>query len=157
VASLRARQDAMAARPEWRDSVDTQWALSAVWHVCGMDDTTDTEEVVTMTTATINPTGTTKTARTDQDVHIMCFSATESRCSQIVSQMVPDLEDEFDGPISSEHVDVWADPQRAVEYGVLTLPTVIVTVGGDERFRVSGSYSRRQLLKKLDRRTGLTL
>ncbi|MFV1998805.1 MAG: thioredoxin family protein [Acidimicrobiia bacterium] len=126
-----------------------------------MDSTTGTtaytEEIVTMTTATINPTGATKTARTDQDVHIMCFSATESRCSQIVSQMVTDLEDEYAGHISTENVDVWADPQRAVEYGVLTLPTVIVTIDGDEQFRVSGSHSRRQLLKKLDRRTGLTL
>jgi len=117
-----------------------------------MDDTTHTEEIATMTTATINPTGTTDTIRTDQDVHIVCFSATEARCSQIVSEMVTDLEDEFDGRVTSENVDVWADPQRAVEYGVLTLPTVIVTIDGDERFRVSGSHSRRQLLKKLDLR-----
>jgi len=132
--------------------VDTQWSLSAVWHVCGMDDTTGTEEIATMTTAIITPSRTTDTIRTEQDVHIVCFSATESRCSQIVSQMVTDLEDEFDGRITSENVDVWADPQRAVEHGVLTLPTVIVTIDGDERFRVSGSHSRRQLLKKLERR-----
>jgi len=110
-----------------------------------------------MTTATINPTRTTETTPTDRDVHIMCFSATESRCSQIVSQMVVDLEDEFVGSISTENVDVWADPKRAVEHGVLTLPTVIVTIDGDEQFRVSGSYSRSQFLKKLNRRTGLTL
>ena len=110
-----------------------------------------------MTTATINPTRATDTTPTDQDVHILCFGATEARCSQIVSQMVVDLEDEFAGRISTENVDVWADPQRAVEYGVLTLPTVIVVIDGDERFRVSGSRSRRQLLKKLDRRAGLTL
>ncbi len=155
--SLRERQDAAAARAEWWDSVDTQWLLSAVWHVCGMDNTTSTEEIATMTTATITPSRTTDTVRTDQNVHIMCFSATESRCSQIVSEMVTDLKDEFAGRISTESVDVWADPQRAVEYGVLTLPTVIVVIDGDEQFRVSGSHSRRQLLKKLDRRTRLTL
>ncbi len=110
-----------------------------------------------MTTATITPTRTADTTPIDQDVHIVCFSATESRCSQIVSQMVTDLEDEYAGRVSTENVDVWADPQRAVAYGVLTLPTVIVTIDGDEQFRVSGPRSRRQLLKKLDRRIGLTL
>jgi len=71
-------------RAEWWYSAETQRLLSVVWHLCGMDATTDTREIATMTTATITPSRTTDTTTTKQDVHIMCFSATESRCSQIV-------------------------------------------------------------------------
>ncbi len=138
----------LVTRPaEWSNSVGAQRLLSVVWQLGGMD-TAHTEEIVTMTTATIDEPRTRKEIST---AHIMCFSATESRCSQVTDELVADLEETFPGRITVENVDVWDNPQLAVDHGVLTLPTVIVTIDGQERLRVAGLNSRRQFLKKMDR------
>ena len=61
------------------------------------------------------------------------------------------------GDIDVEHVDVWQDPDAAVAHGVLTVPTTIIFVAGEERKRLRGVRSARCLSRTIERVTARQL
>lgn len=53
-----------------------------------------------------------------------------------------------------EQIDVWQNPDKVVDYDVMTVPTTIIQVDGEERVRLNGLRSRRALHRQIDRISG---
>lgn len=53
--------------------------------------------------------------------------------------------------VDVEQVDVWQDPDKGVEHGVMTVPTTIIFLNGEEQERLCGPRSARFLIRTIDR------
>lgn len=81
---------------------------------------------------------------------MVVFDDPEFAPSQRMLTMVRDLAAER-GDIEVEHVDVWRDPGQGLAHRVMTVPTTIIFVGGEEQERLCGLRSTRCLTRTIDR------
>ena len=69
---------------------------------------------------------------------------------RILAPVVDAVAAEHTGSLTVAKVDVDADGELARRFDVLSIPTLILFVGGVERLRLVGARSKAQLLAELD-------
>ena len=69
---------------------------------------------------------------------------------KMIAPIVEDLAEEYDGKVSFVKVDVDANPQTAMNYGIRSIPTLLIFRGGQVEEQVVGAVPKAVLKKKLD-------
>lgn len=68
---------------------------------------------------------------------------------KLMAPFLDELKQEYAGRLEVEVIDVWEAPDRAAEYGVYMIPTLIFYDGsGTELYRRSGFVSKEDILAK---------
>lgn len=75
------------------------------------------------------------------------FWATWCNPCRMIAPIVESISDELDGSLDVYKVDVDESPETAVEYGVMSIPTIIIFKNGEEQERIVGYRSKEDLLK----------
>ena len=70
---------------------------------------------------------------------------------KMVSPVVEELAQDYDGQVAFAKLDVDANPQTPVEYGVRGIPTLIVFRGGAEVGRIVGYRPKADIKSQIDR------
>ncbi|MBI2414292.1 thioredoxin fold domain-containing protein [candidate division WWE3 bacterium] len=65
---------------------------------------------------------------------------------QIMKPIFAEVEPAFEGKISFKTVDVEADPDKAVKFGVMGIPTFVVLKDGKEVDRKTGAMPKESLV-----------
>lgn len=63
--------------------------------------------------------------------------------------VIEEMEEEFKGKVEIEKINVDEDPQKAAEYGVMSIPTYVVLKDGKEIARKIGVTPKGELIKLL--------
>ena len=69
---------------------------------------------------------------------------------KIIAPIVEELADEYDGQISFAKVDVDSNPQSATQYGVRSIPTLLIFKNGKPVDQVVGAVPKEELKKRLE-------
>ncbi len=69
---------------------------------------------------------------------------------KMIAPVVDELSDEYDGKVSFAKVDVDANPKTAMDFGIRSIPTLLVFKGGEVAEQVIGAVPKSVLKKKLD-------
>lgn len=69
---------------------------------------------------------------------------------RVLAPIVSEVSDELSGKIDFAKIDVEENGEAALEYGVMSIPTLIVFKDGREVNRIVGSLSKGSLLLELD-------
>jgi thioredoxin 1 len=69
---------------------------------------------------------------------------------QMIAPIVDELADELDGQMEFAKVDVDANPETAVSYGIRSIPALLVFKGGKPVEQIIGALPKGQLRQKLD-------
>lgn len=69
---------------------------------------------------------------------------------RVLAPIVGEVSDELSGKIDFAKIDVEENGEAALEYGVMSIPTLIVFKDGKEVNRIVGSLSKNSLLLELD-------
>jgi thioredoxin-like negative regulator of GroEL len=85
------------------------------------------------------PTGTT----------ILVFGVPECRAAVVAKARLDEALERHARAIHIREVNVWEEPELAVEYSVLMLPTAVATVDGTETCRFGGVPGRRSIARLL--------
>ena len=75
---------------------------------------------------------------TKEGVTLVDFFATWCAPCRMMAQILPDIESELDGKVKIVKVDVDKNPNLARQYGVMSIPTLIIFKDGKESRRPSG-------------------
>ena len=68
---------------------------------------------------------------------------------KMMAPILEELKKDYDGTISVEFIDVWKEPDRAKEYGIMIIPTqIFFDASGKELFRHEGFFSKEDILGK---------
>jgi thioredoxin 1 len=78
------------------------------------------------------------------------FTASWCHPCHMLEPIVRELADSWDGRVKVGQVDVDANSELAVKYGVMGVPTLILFVGGRPSERLVGFMPRERLLAKLE-------
>jgi len=68
---------------------------------------------------------------------------------KMIAPIVEELAREYDGKLKVAKVDVDANPQTAMKYGIRSIPTLMVFKGGQVVEQVVGAVPKRHLLDKV--------
>jgi thioredoxin 1 len=82
------------------------------------------------------------------------FTAPWCRPCRAIEPFLVDLEREHDGRLRLARMDIDANVGVPARYGVLSLPTVMVFVGGEPVETVHGLQARRRYAEAVDRALG---
>lgn len=74
-------------------------------------------------------------------------------CHQI-APVVEELAEEFDGQAKIGKLNVDENPRTAQEYGVRSIPTLLVLKNGEVQEQVVGAVGKRTLRQKLEKHAG---
>ena len=74
---------------------------------------------------------------------------------KMIAPVVEELAAEYDGQISFAKLDVDANPNTAMQYGVRSIPTLLIFKGGEVADQVIGAVPKSVLKKKLDKVLGI--
>ena len=77
---------------------------------------------------------------------VVDFWASWCNPCRMLAPVIEDISDELDGRADVFKVDVDEAGDIAASYGVMSIPTVMIFVGGEERERVVGYRSKDELL-----------
>lgn len=69
---------------------------------------------------------------------------------KMIAPIVEELSEEYDGKISFAKVDVDSSPLTAAEYGIRSIPTLLVFKNGSPVDQVVGAVPKAVLKKRLD-------
>ena len=69
---------------------------------------------------------------------------------KMVAPVLDDLANEYDGKIKFTKVDVDANPETAMKYGIRSIPTLLVFKGGSPVDQVVGAVPKAAIRKRLD-------
>ncbi|MEA2008232.1 MAG: thioredoxin [Chloroflexota bacterium] len=79
---------------------------------------------------------------------IIDFTADWCGPCKMVSPVVAELAGEWEGKIKVFKLDVDNDKELAVEYGVMSIPTLILFINGEIAERLIGFKPKKKLIKK---------
>lgn len=68
---------------------------------------------------------------------------------KMMSPILEELDQEFDGKIKIVKINVDNNPELASEYGVMSIPNMIIFEGGKQKENVVGARSKQELIKYL--------
>jgi thioredoxin 1 len=69
---------------------------------------------------------------------------------KMIAPVVEELSDEYDGKVSFAKVDVDANPKIAMDYGIRSIPTLLVIKDGKVADQIIGAVPKSVLKKKLE-------
>ena len=69
---------------------------------------------------------------------------------KMIAPIVEELADEYDGQVSFAKVDVDSNPQAATQYGVRSIPTLLIFKDGKPVDQVVGAVPKEILKKRLE-------
>jgi thioredoxin 1 len=75
-------------------------------------------------------------------------------CRQL-DPIVETLADEWQGRVKVLHLDIDANVQTTMRFGVMGVPTLILFAGGQEQERLTGFQPRKRILERLGPHLGL--
>ena len=68
---------------------------------------------------------------------------------KMIAPVVEELANEFDGKLKVVKMDVDANPRTAMQYGIRSIPTLMIFKGGQVVEQIIGAVHKRHLLDKL--------
>ena len=68
---------------------------------------------------------------------------------KMIAPMVEEIAGEYDGKLKVAKMDVDANPRTAMQYGIRSIPTLLVFKGGQVVEQIVGAVPKRHLLEKL--------
>lgn len=68
---------------------------------------------------------------------------------KMIAPVLEEIADEYDGQLQVAKLDVDDNPQTAMHYGVMSIPTLIVFNGGQPVERIVGFMPKAKLLAKI--------
>ena len=68
---------------------------------------------------------------------------------KMIAPMVEELAKEYDGKLKVTKMDVDANPRTAMQYGIRSIPTLMVFKGGAVVEQIIGAVPKRHLMDKL--------
>jgi thioredoxin 1 len=68
---------------------------------------------------------------------------------RMVSPVVEEIADEHAGKLGVAKVDVDTNPELTRQYGIMSIPTIMLFAGGEERKRIVGAKSKSQILAEI--------
>ena len=74
---------------------------------------------------------------------------------KMIAPVVEELADEYDGKVGFAKLDVDANPKTAMDYGVRSIPTLLVIKDGKVAEQIIGAVPKSVLKKKLDKVLGI--
>ena len=69
---------------------------------------------------------------------------------RMVSPIVEELAEEYDGKVKVGKVDVDQNPNVSMKYGVRSIPTLLIVKGGEVVDQVIGAVPKNELKKRLE-------
>ncbi len=69
---------------------------------------------------------------------------------KMIAPVVEELANEFDGKLKVAKMDVDANPRTAMQYGIRSIPTLLVFKGGQVVEQIIGAVPKRHLLDRLN-------
>ena len=73
---------------------------------------------------------------------------------KMIAPFVEELAEEFDGQMGFAKLDVDSNPKTAMQYGVRSIPTLLIFKGGEVADQVIGAVPKSVLKKRLDHTLG---
>jgi thioredoxin 1 len=73
---------------------------------------------------------------------------------KMIAPMVEEIAGEYDGKLKVAKMDVDANPRTAMQYGIRSIPTLLVFKGGQVVEQIVGAVPKRHLLEKLTQHVG---
>jgi thioredoxin 1 len=67
-----------------------------------------------------------------------------------IAPILEEIAREHDGKILIKKLNVDENPDVTQRYGVMSIPTLILFAGGEEKVRITGARAKEQLLKDID-------
>ena len=74
---------------------------------------------------------------------------------KMIAPVVEELSEEYDGKVGFAKLDVDANPKTAMDYGVRSIPTLLVIKDGKVAEQIIGAVPKSVLKKKLDKVLGV--
>ena len=68
---------------------------------------------------------------------------------KMIAPVVEELANEYDGKLKVTKMDVDANPQTAMQYGIRSIPTLMVFKGGQVVEQIIGAVPKRHLVEKV--------
>jgi thioredoxin 1 len=68
---------------------------------------------------------------------------------KMIAPVVEELANEYDGKLKVTKMDVDANPQTAMQYGIRSIPTLMVFKGGQVVEQIVGAVPKRHLIEKV--------
>lgn len=68
---------------------------------------------------------------------------------KMIAPVVEEIAKEYDGKLKVGKVDVDANPKTAMQYGIRSIPTLLIFKGGQVVEQVVGAVPKRHLIEKL--------
>jgi thioredoxin 1 len=78
------------------------------------------------------------------------FWATWCKPCLMVAPLIDELADEFEGKIKFVKVDVDANQKVAANYGVMSIPTMLIFKDGEPVTNITGARPKKELKKNLE-------
>ena len=69
---------------------------------------------------------------------------------KMIAPIVEELANEYDGKVAFAKVDVDANPETSIKFGIRSIPTLLVFKGGQPVDQVVGAVPKAVLKKRLD-------
>ena len=69
---------------------------------------------------------------------------------KMVAPILDELAEEYDGRVKFTKLDVDSSPQIAVQYGIRSIPTLLVFKGGSPVSQVVGAVPKGEIKKRID-------
>ena len=73
---------------------------------------------------------------------------------KMIAPVVEELAEEYDGQVGFAKVDVDANPNTPMQYGIRSIPTLLIIKDGEVAEQVIGAVPKSVLKKKLDKVLG---
>jgi thioredoxin 1 len=67
----------------------------------------------------------------------------------MIAPAIEELAKAYDGKMKFARMDVDSNNKTALQYGIMSIPTLIIFKGGQEKERIIGAVPKRQLEKKV--------
>ena len=68
----------------------------------------------------------------------------------MMEPIIKELEEELEGKVEFEQVDVDAEQEKAQEYGVMSIPTFVIIKNGKEVDRIVGARGKSQFKQLIE-------
>lgn len=92
-----------------------------------------------------------KSSVSQSPLALVDFWATWCSPCRMIAPIVEAISDELDGSLDVFKVDVDESPEIAVEYGVMSIPTIMIFENGEEKERIVGYRSKEDLMTVIEK------
>ncbi len=73
---------------------------------------------------------------------------------KMIAPIIEELAKEYDGKLKVTKMDVDANPKTAMQYGIRSIPTLLIFKGGQVVEQIVGAVSKRHLIDKVTSHLG---